>query len=185
MQQDWIQRIEQNTSLYNEYFGSLTWENLNWKPNEESWSIGQIIDHVNKINEDYFDILEKLKADELKIPFIMNSEFLSNYFGNILLQTIEPERTKKTKTMKIWQPESQPISTNILDQFENNQRKFIQLINELEEQIESNTIIHSPLSKWITLPLNTAIEMLIQHELRHFNQAKELLGQIEKSIIPF
>lgn len=181
MKQDWIQSIDQNTALYIEYFGALSWENLNWKSTEENWSIGQIIDHVNKINQDYFEVFQKLISDQLKIPIIMRSNALSNYFGNMLLQSIEPERTKKTKTMKIWEPDTQPISTNIVDHFIENQNRFIGLTHDLNEVIRINPTIHSPVTKWITLPLNTAIEMLIQHELRHFNQAKELLGLIEGS----
>lgn len=180
MNHNWNQRIDQNTALYLEYFGSLNWQTLNQKPDENSWSIGQIIDHVNKLNEDYFKIFSSLKAGELSIPFLMRSRFIADYFGNTLQNTVEPERKKKTNTMKIWEP-TNTISNDVIDRFEENQQRFSTYLRNLESHISENPIIHSPLSKWIVLPLNTAIEVLIEHELRHFNQAKELLGAIEKS----
>ncbi len=179
MQQNWITRIDQNTALYTEYFGTLSSDQFNLKPSNGSWSVGQIIDHVNKLNEDYFVVFSVLKSGNLRVPFLMKTEFLSGFIGDLLLKTIEPERRKKTKTMKPWEPEASVISPNILDQFETNQNKLKQFIVDLREEIDQNSIIHSPISNWITLRLNTAIEMLIQHELRHFNQAKEVLGKLE------
>lgn len=56
----WKSEIKNITIDYKDAFGKLSAEELNWKPDFNTWSIAQNIDHVIKINESYFPILRQL-----------------------------------------------------------------------------------------------------------------------------
>lgn len=50
----WTNQIDQTTNDFVQTFGSLTDEQLNWKPDEKTWSIAQNIRHLILINESYY-----------------------------------------------------------------------------------------------------------------------------------
>ena len=49
MIKDLITRIDKTTEDFTKSFGSLTPEQMNWKPNPQVWSIAQNIDHLIKL----------------------------------------------------------------------------------------------------------------------------------------
>ena len=52
-----------------EAFGVLTAEQLNWKPAENSWSVGQCFEHIIKTNNEFYPEFEKLAAGTRGIRF--------------------------------------------------------------------------------------------------------------------
>ena len=49
----WLQEIDNVTNSVQEEFQILSHDQLNWKPNANSWSIGQVINHLIVINTTY------------------------------------------------------------------------------------------------------------------------------------
>ncbi len=180
MQQKWIEQIDQLTALFQEQFGSLINQELNWKPSPNTWSIAQNIEHLILINKTYINVFSELKSGKIKLPFYCKINFISAFFGKLILDGVEPERKKKAKTFPIWFPSESEVEADILEQFSKNQSALKLYIRELESFFKENTIIHSPVSKRIILPLSMTFEILITHENRHFNQAKEVLGLLQK-----
>jgi hypothetical protein len=62
-------------------FGSLSSEQLNWKPNPNTWSIAQNLDHLIVVNETYYLVLASLKAGTYKTPFIAKIGFMVSFLG--------------------------------------------------------------------------------------------------------
>src|SRR4051794_28121788 len=100
----WHREIENIANDFVNRFGTLSTEELNWKPNSQSWSIAQNIDHLIRVNETYFLIVAAIENDNYKVPFIARFSFVTNFFGKFILKVVEPERRKKIKTFSIWQP---------------------------------------------------------------------------------
>ncbi|MBO6523865.1 MAG: DinB family protein [Balneolaceae bacterium] len=181
MHEDWIERIDRNTSLFKENFEGLSYKELNWKPTDDSWSIGQIIEHIILINESYFEVFDKLKTGSLKVPFTARFQSVNSFFLKILSQATEPSRQKKMKTMNPWNPSKKEVPKEIFSRFSLNQEILKEYVNSLEGYIKDKSIIYSPMFRGITFPVDEFIEELVNHELRHFNQAKEVLGKLNKS----
>jgi len=178
---DWIKEIDQLTEDFRTTFGSLSHEQMNWKPDASIWSIAQNIDHLIVINETYFPILESLRNGTYKPPFTAKIGFLVTFFGNTILEASQPDRKKKMKTFSIWEPSGSEISGDIL-------KKFTQHQSELKSQIEQSmyltgrgTVISSPSNRYIVYSLQTAFDVIVTHERRHFEQAKEVLQQMNSS----
>ena len=54
---DWTSQLDKITEHFVADFGSLSAEQLNWKPNSQTWSIAQNIDHLIVVNQTYYPIL--------------------------------------------------------------------------------------------------------------------------------
>ena len=66
----------------------------------------------------------------------------------------------------------------IIDRFATHQQELIKWMKRSEPFIMKDIIIHSPANKIIVYKLEKAFDLIVTHERRHLNQAKELLSQI-------
>jgi uncharacterized damage-inducible protein DinB len=180
--ESWISTLDKITEQSLTSFGSLTPDQLNWKPDTNTWSIAQNLDHLIVVNETYFPVLSSLKEGTYKLPFIAKFGFMVSFLGDTVLKAVQPDRKKKMKTFPIWEPGMSHFGDDILKRFENHQRELKQEIQDSKELIEKNTIISSPANKNIVYRLATAFEIIVAHEQRHLEQAKEVLGLMKNNI---
>ena len=176
-----INKIDSITEDFLNEFGELTEEKINLKPDNKSWSIAQNIHHLIVINESYYPVIKAVREDKNKIPFIGHFGFIVNMTGNMILNAVKPDRKKKVKTFPIWEPASDNFSKDILKKFSLHQEELKQLINKSSDLISKGTVISSPANKNIVYKLDTAFDIIITHEQRHFEQAKEVKKIIEKA----
>lgn len=174
----WSKPIDQITERFINSFSLLTEEQLNWKPDPETWSIAENIDHLIILNETYYPVLEELKKGTYDLPFVARFGFVVSFFGKMILKSVDPERKKKIKTFPIWEPGSSMISKDILNQFEEHQNELKKQIDEVEHLIYRNTVISSPANRNIVYKLETAFDIIVTHERRHYEQANEVYHQI-------
>src|SRR4029079_18411931 len=85
-------------------FGSLSAEQLNWKPSPKSWSIAQCFDHLISTHSLYFPLFEKLASGNTTHTFWESYSPLSGFFGRYLIQSLRPENVKPIKTTSKAQP---------------------------------------------------------------------------------
>ncbi len=180
----WTNQIDQTTNDFVQTFGSLTDEQLNWKPDEKTWSIAQNVRHLILINESYYPLLESLRKGKYKPPYISKFGFLVNFFGRTLLKSVEPGRNKKVKTFRIWIPEEKKVFTDILKKFEANQEILKAQIRDSEDLLEKKSLVSSPANPNIVYKLETAFDIITTHAQRHFNQAKEVWEKMPRSDSP-
>lgn len=172
---NWSTELDKVTEQAAAMFGKLPDEQLNWKLNANTWSIAQNIDHLIVVNETYFPILSSLKEGTYTPPFISRIGFLVSFFGTTVLSAVKPDRKKKMKTFPMWEPATSKISSDILNRFEIHQNLLKAEIDGAKELIERGTIISSPANKNIVYKLETAFDIIVSHEQRHLEQAKEVL----------
>ena len=177
-----IIKLDALTAKFNEVFGDLTPQQLNWKPDANTWSIAEKIEHLNLVNESYFPVIEKLKTKTYKQPFTAKFNFLINFFGTSILKSVQPETKRKSKTFPGWKPSASNQTNNVLERFNCIQAQLREIIKNSEELLKSKTVISSPANSRIVYRLETAFEILLAHEERHFQQAKKLL-EIQKSAL--
>ena len=174
----WVNAIDKVSDSFRTVFGELTNEQLNEKPAPEVWSIGQNIDHLITTNKSYFPIIESLKKGTYKLPFIAKIGFLVKFNGKMVLSAVQPDRKKRMKTFSVWEPQQSVVPVDILDQFLQHQDQLKLVINNASDLIEKKAIISSPANRQIVYYLHTAFDIIIAHEKRHLEQAKELLPLI-------
>ena len=171
----WNAHLDQITELFFANFGSLSAEQLNWKPNWQTWSIAQNIDHLIVVNETYYPVLTSLKKGTYKTPLIAKVGFIVSFLGKTILASVSPERKKKMKTFPFWEPAASQLKDDILKEFEKHQTELKLNIEASKEFVEKGVVISSPANKNIVYKLETAFDILVSHEQRHLEQAKEVL----------
>src|SRR5687767_3491607 len=154
-------------------FGGLSSEQLNWKPSENSWSVGQCFEHIIKTNEQFFPEFEKLASGTRKNSFIENYSPLTGFFGRFLIKAVSEDSKKaKAPSQKIVPPSD--ISADIID-------RFTAHIGEVNRKIQScgtadrrKTVVTSPFLAIFTYTLEDAYTVLVEHTKRHFRQANRV-----------
>lgn len=174
----WLTQIDKITNDFRQTFGTLTGEQINWRPNEQTWSIAQNIDHLMKINESYYPIIDAVKNGTYKMPFVGKINFIVQFFGNALFSAVQPNGRKKSKTFPIWEPNHSIELTEILDKFEKHQEGLKEQIRNSEDLLAKGAVISSPANNNIVYKLEMAFDIIVAHEQRHFEQAKELLKML-------
>lgn len=162
------------TEAFADRFGHLGPEELNWKPDAKTWSVAQNADHLIVTNESYYPVIESLRAGTYRLPFIARFGFLTNFFGKTILQAVDPSRKRKVKTFSIFEPSSSEIDGEIIERFCRHQEELAEWMAGCEDLVEAGTVIASPASRKIVYKLEAAFRVIVTHEWRHFEQAKEV-----------
>lgn len=172
---NWDEQIEGITHQFKGAFRGVSSDQLNWKPNSDTWSIAQNIDHLIVINESYFPIIDALHKGTYKPPLIGSIGFVVSFMGNTILKSVQPDRRKKIKTFPIWEPAGSEIPEGILDRFDDHQRTLKNKMANAADLLDKGAVISSPANRHIVYKLEKAFEIIIAHERRHFEQAQEVL----------
>jgi len=157
-------------------FSSLSSDQLNWKPDRKSWSIGQCFDHMITMNELYFPQLDQLGKKEKRPTLWEKTSPFSRFMGKQLVQSMRPENLKKTKTSGKAEPAVSDVDTRIIGRFSDCQAQLIERIQHLPDDLDvKQTIITSPLISLVTYSLDDGLTLLVLHEQRHFGQAGRVM----------
>ncbi len=175
------QELASISADFQETFGQLSQEQLNWKPSTEQWSIAQNIDHIIRINESYYPLIQDLKEGKADKSLLARIPFFVRLFGNLIYTSVQAENSKKLKTLGIWKPKSTPLSTEIIEKLVTHNEQLADLISSCHSLIEEGAIISSPANKNIVYKLERAFEILISHEKRHLEQARRAPVSLLKS----
>lgn len=174
---DHFSHIDIITNIIESEFGDMTKEQLNQKLNPQAWSIAQILEHLIIINSTYFPIVHALEHGTYTIPFIGKISFIPMFLGKALLASMKGSRKTKTTTFSIWEPSHSEIEADIIQRFRQHQEELKHMIVQCEHHIKAHAIISSPANKYIVYPLSMAIDIIIAHEYRHIEQAREVASQ--------
>ena len=151
---------------------------LNWKPNAETWSIGEVVDHIITSNRAYFGRLENVVPGAKKAGKLEKAAFKSGWLGKDFIKRMQPG-AKKIKTFKVFEPRFSDHSPEILKELQENQEQFREWIEKCRGLDLNRIKIKSPLSGMIRFRLGDALNILVTHQARHTQQAKSVL-EIER-----
>ena len=174
------ERIAQITSALSEVaeearstFGSLTPEQLNWKPAENTWSVGQCFEHIIKTNEEFYPEFEKLASGERKNTFFEKYSPFSGFFGRFLINAVtEDSKKAKTPSKKVVPPSD--IDGDIVNRFALHIDEINRKVEACAEVDRKKTVVTSPFLGVFTYSLEDAYTVLVEHSRRHFRQAKRV-----------
>lgn len=152
-------------------FSGLTMEQINWKPGEGDWSIGQCLDHLVISDCLYFPALKKIAAGNFEMSLWENWNPFSGLFGRMLVNQLQEKVNRKVKAPKIFAPPGGKTDAVILERFHKHLDTLTDCIAGCLKVDVDNIHISSPVSKFVTYSLRHAITILIQHAHRHISQA--------------
>jgi len=156
-------------------FGSLSGEQLNWKPAEKSWSVGQCLEHIIKTNEQFYDEFNSLAAGKRRNTFWQSNSPFSGALGRFLIKAVSEDSKKSKAPSKAIVPPSD-ISDDIVGRF----TEHVSGVNEMVERCADadlrKTVVSSPFLSVMTYRLDDAYTVLVEHTKRHIRQAKRVMA---------
>jgi len=156
-------------------FGSLSPAQLNWTPDEKSWSVAQCMDHLITTHSQYFPLFKRLAAGQSKPTFWEKASPLSGFFGRFLIKSLDPANLKKMKAPGKAQPSASEISGHIVESFYDHQRQIVEHLQNIPSGVDPvKTIITSPLLGIVTYSLDDCYTILVAHCQRHVGQAQRV-----------
>lgn len=174
-----LTRIDRLTEKFTASFGELSADELNWKPSSDRWSIGQNLEHLIIVNRSYFPEIAAALSKSQRLPFHARLGFVVRYIEKTLLKSVEPKGQKKIKTFKIWEPPTREVGSDVLDRFVAHHASLKQVIRNSKRLLGAGTILSSPANPNIVYSIEAAYEIILNHELRHFNQMQNLKDQMQ------
>ncbi|HMX30373.1 MAG TPA: DinB family protein [Blastocatellia bacterium] len=157
-------------------FGKLTAEQLNWKPNPDSWSVAQCLDHLITINGPMLAGISLASSDAKSTRLIERLPFWSGLCGRMMVKALVPGGTQKFKAPPTGQPSASKLDPQIVSQFAAHQQNVAEKIKEVESRGLANVVMTSPFMSLITYSLLDACRIIVVHERRHFEQARRVMA---------
>lgn len=164
-------------------FSELSFDQLNWKPSPESWSIGQCLDHLIVSDCLYFPALKQIAEEKYRMTNWERWNPLSVVMGRMLVYQLHETGKIKVKAPKVFAPAPSKVDAGILERFQKHLDTLLEYIGAFDKVNLDRTHITSPVSKFVTYSLRNAITILIQHLLRHINQAMRVKHQMKKQVV--
>lgn len=152
---------------------------LNWKPNNQSWSINEILFHLNQYAHYYQNVfISKIESTKFTEP---KSQFISSPLGKSAWKSMKlgvaNNIKRKFQSPKNYNPTLQPqlVRPNEISIFEKYQLDLFEIIEKARKVNIQRVKIPISISKFIRLKLGDALLFVIYHNERHLQQIKNLI----------
>lgn len=154
-------------------FGSLTNEELNWKPPNGGWSVAQGLDHLIRSNIEFDHEWPRLTSRTRKNSTWENWSPLTGFWGRLLISSMKKDSRKIKAPSPAIVPPSE-IEPGIIDRFTGNIAAINRKIEACDGIDLRKTVLTSPFLKLITYRLDDACSILTEHTKRHIRRAKRV-----------
>lgn len=171
--QDLRQQVQAIVQDLTAQTAGLSEEEAHRQPQPGAWSIAEIINHLNRTNEQYLagirEAVERGRAKGLRSP----GPFRMNWLERKLIALTEPPAAFKVKAPRVFLPSAGiPLSDLVAD--------FIRLHQEVQGELDeaegldlSRVKAHSPVSKYLRFTLLCCFSLIAAHDRRHLYQMRQ------------
>ena len=177
-----------------EQLQQLSNEELNTRPNTESWTVLECIEHLNRYSEFYLEEIEKRideKMDKNKKQgnekagnYTFKSGFVGNYSANSMLPNATGKKAgqiNKMTTFKDKDPIHSGVDRKVLETFIDDQNEFLRLL-EKSKNINLNKTKASLTIPILKFNLGDTFRFVINHQIRHFLQIERILENTKELV---
>tara|TARA_R110002111_G_scaffold259107_1_gene328828 strand:+ start:28 stop:561 length:534 start_codon:yes stop_codon:yes gene_type:complete len=170
--QDLIERTKENMNAA-EKLSTLSIDQLNWKVNQNSWSILECLEHLNLYGDFYIpEIKNRIKSSTTLSNRNFKPGILGDYFAKGMLPK---EKLNKMKTFKDKDPIGSTLNKKVIERFITQQEQILTLLDQSRKIDLNKTKTAISISKWIKLKLGDTFRVVIYHNDRHIAQANKLI----------
>ena len=170
---------ERNIQVLKQRLGGLSEKQLNWKPNEYTWSILEITAHLNEYARFYHEAFQRrIEKTRFREP---RENFVSSPLGRSAWMSMKLGNAKNVKrkfnSPKSYNPTIVPELTKAdgLETLMKGQRELLQIL-ELAATVNIRKVkVPISISKIIRLRLGDGLLFVAYHNERHMQQALNLL----------
>ena len=165
--------------------GSLSNDRLNTQLQVGTWSIAQILEHLNSYNRYYLPEIETA-LQKARLRSVRRKEtFSPGWFGNYFTKMMQPGQggviSKKYSAPKDHVPGARQDVARVIDEFINGQERLIDFLQQSLLTNMGSIKVPISISRFIRLKLGDTFRFLIAHQQRHFIQIQAILNRLEQA----
>ena len=154
-------------------FGGLGVRQLNWRPDERRWSVGQCFQHLLTANS----LVLQSAQDALRNPsstIWQRLPRLPRLFGSALIRSQAPGTTRKFTAPEKAQPTTSDIPRDVIKRFVDQHHAAARWIQALDERDAVRVVMISPFIRFVTYSVLDGCRLVVAHDRRHFEQARRV-----------
>lgn len=150
----------------------LSLEQLNWKPTEDVWSVGQCLHHLYVTNEVYLPAISKALDGQPPIPV---PGITPGWLGRWFIRTyIEPSPQSKRAQAPGKIAPAQQIDSSVLELFLRSDDVARALVRRAGAYDVNRIRFKNPLIPLLRFTVGTGLEIVWRHQRRHLLQAERI-----------
>jgi hypothetical protein len=92
----------------------------------------------------------------------------------MILRSLDPEKGRRTKAPRVFEPASSDVAADVIEQFEAHQKELAERMRATAGVDLARTIVTSPVAAVATYSLLDAYRIVVAHERKHFEQARRV-----------
>ncbi len=154
---------------------------LHLQPAQHSWSILQILEHVNTYSAYYLPLIANVY---IAAPAAPTSVFTPGWLGNYFVGMMQPLNgaiKKKYKASSKHQPGAQLNSGQVLTNYINHQKHLIALLEKARQHDLNSVRIPISIAPFIKLKLGDVLRFIVAHQQRHMLQMQKIFAPNKSS----
>ncbi len=152
-------------------------ETLNYKQDEDTWSVLECLEHLNLYGDFYLPEISRVLQQAKPAP--ESTHFKSGVLGNYFAKSMLPkEKLNKMKTFKDKNPNGSNLSLEVIDRFIDQQNKTLHLLDKCEQIDLTQNRTGISISNFIKLRLGDTLRVVIYHNERHIVQVNNALEKM-------
>lgn len=144
---------------------------LNAQPAIDKWSVLQCLEHLNRYAAFYHPEIAK-QLPNLRSGEHYKPSWLGDYFAKSMLPSA---KMKKMKTFKSKDPVAGEQDLSVIEVFLQNQHRMLEYIRLAHGKDVGAVKCATTLGSWLKFKLGDTFRFVVNHELRHVEQAKRVL----------
>jgi hypothetical protein len=152
---------------------------LNYSSAEGSWSVAQVLEHLNAYNRHYLPAIER---SLVHISRDTSAWFVPGFWGNYFTKMMMPKNVfeikNKMKAMKGYSPTTGLNVESVFKEFLQHQNKLLHLLDVARRRNLNSIKIPITITKLIRFKLGDTFRFLIAHEQRHMIQARNAIKAV-------
>lgn len=150
----------------------LTDAQFNWRPAPSRWSIGENIDHLRAMSEQYIPAIDEAITAGQARSIYHEGPFRYGLLERYMAWSMEPPVRLRMKTSALVRPSSDLRVDEARAAFLLAQDRIRDRVRRANGLDLARVKVRSPLASWLVLSLGKAFGIVLAHERRHLWQAK-------------
>lgn len=167
--------------LETEALKSYSDEELRQQPEAGSWSVAEVLAHLNYYARFYIDAVEtQLNGHETT----SQQQFRPGWFGNYFTKSIGPSPDGEVRNKMNTPSDARPLAPESLDpktelqEFIDHQHQLLNLLKIARSADLGKIRVPISLTRFIRLKLGDTFRFVIAHEQRHFQQINRVVSVV-------
>lgn len=157
--------------------GSITEEQLNWRPGSERWSVGECVNHLTVTGTRLLERIEPAIARATSQGKLSDGPFSYGPINRWFIRMLDENASKKIKTFPIYAPSASNSKKQVEKGFSEFHQRLAEAIRNANGVDLKKTKVRSPAMPLFNFSLGAWFAATLAHERRHIAQARQVMSE--------